>query len=1610
MKNNQFKVDIPTPMWRKVTAFINIVLLTFYTCLPGTVAAYELISDSFIESDLNNSPQYQNSTKSSFLFEKAYYVEDSTSESSTTIASFHKQLVDSRKDALTKPLMIPVMNGDITIIFPHYPLEKIIGDDFVQARFIRSQIFNQLNRNLLSDSYNNEAAQIKALYNNAFEFADRGNTSKLFGDTLSQQDVDNFGQNLIWPELRTINSQQVLVPIVHLTTATIDRLLVAGHTVEFNGGTVALNNITIDSGTVLSRRGTFFNVANNLNISEGGKLAADGDLNLLVGGTLQNISGQITAQNNVKIIAGQYQQKTMLHRFATPNSQGTRLGEIASVNSVTGDVSIKSMGDISIKGGTVAGNNVVLQANGNIMLSSQSTTYTSSGVVGGWDESESSLTQLQTQLSAQDSISLIAAGAIEINASTLHAEKGTIDILAGQGVYILDAANNFQKTRNGKFGNTTIQEKQFQSIAVRSALNAGLGIVIATEFGDVSLKATKLTSTTGTDIRATNGAVNFLMTKEQETYFYNKVKEGFWKIKTTTQEDNVETAVYNQIIGGVKVHATHGLTIELAQYENGTTQQNGQDTKSARVSSDIQALKSRIETAERYGEPVDLLNNQLANLSDELLQAQFADLADADSSLSWMLELHNDPQYQDNFNVAYKKLVEIHKFDKTSNLSPAAMAIIAIAVAVAMGPAGFGALGAVGSLPGALGPALQAGLLSITTQATIGLASGQGLEETLKSLHRSDSIKQTVTAMVTAGVLSQIGEVFQFAEAGKPTTDWSNLTSMQQAGVVTNQVTQAIGESVVRSGISTVINGGDLGDFKDAFKASLMQSGINSLGQYMTESVNDAFDINSTESFDVAMNYITHAAVGCAVGAITAASQDSGAVDRSCAIAAGSQVVGQYIGNIALEGKALEDKLVQLTEQYQGITDEQIKKLEVLMQGGLSLKKSLTYLSTANNMQLLESQLLDFQTAGGDLAKLSTALAVFIGGGSARQINLSADVSSTAATTLMKSQINTHLKLALNNLELRLNAGIDNTNVVYVDDTMHFITTTEKKKTLFDPQNEQATLEDFKTLARLEMQQKGIPADVIEQTLSNPELETFYDKVVEVKKALSDRNSTFYDNGVIDETQHYTKINKSEHNLYGWKGPIEQNQAVIAQIFDISSPVLQPLGKMMDEISTMLDTDAGRAIITAYEVLSGPVSYIVTEAVMQSPVGTYIQKEVANAHTDLTSYVDKNSDILDQQQASETIGGGMFLAAGALVGKELPEFTGKLNQNMIDLNLKYGTSSSTELNKAEQTPATTSADINGITVTSCLTNQIGCGNKIYDIEELKALYQKHVPAGSYSDAELDAFITRGAIFNVDTKRFSFPASNGIKGEALPGLDNIAMAHNSVDLDAKPIKVKVGNDELEMYFSQLVTERQKVIESRDALKAQKANGSLSADEFALQDNKLVLQQVRYGEAIGEAAGNSYGATLTNSAPLATKLPGNNGKQGMFDQMYTYTDANGQTRIMIVEAKGGNHAKLGTRYENSVDKRYEQGSKGYTDSVISNMNKAYDNHDRTRYGINSSNYDAQYTAEVDALKVTIDTLEDYPNSIDYTVVHQKFDSTNSIAKNHFEITQFDQTPGT
>ncbi|QPB85691.1 hypothetical protein CWC22_022040 [Pseudoalteromonas rubra] len=931
MKNNNFNPEKPISLWQKCVGYLNIALLVGQLGLPTLAQAFTLFDAQQAAAELNADPAFTKVSNSDSQFVKSdYVVESSQARSAQTIETFHAKLVEHNKSGLNPPKYIPIANDSITVIFPHYELTKRVGDRFVQSRMVRTQIYNQLNRTLINGSYTNETQQINDLYNNAFEFA--GSTATKFGDKVTENNLKSFNKNFIWPELQTINGEKVLVPVVHLTQSTVDNQRVDGHVTEFGGSRAEFRSITINSGTLKTQRDTFVKTAKDLTVMPKAEIRADGDLNLFVGGTLQNLSGRLSAAQNVDIVAGQYVQKTVLHRYNTAYGQGTRLGQIASVDGQ--NIRIQSYGDIVVEGGEINGNTIGLRADGNIILKSQQTTYSSNKEYKGFKESASEVEHLTTKLSAKDSIYLMAAGAIELKAAELHADEGVIEILAGQGIFISNEFNQFQKQSSAKWGKTTEEEQEFQTIAIRSALEAGKGVMIASDFGDVTLQATQITSGTGTTIDARNGKVNLLLAKEQDHYFYNRVKKGTWKIKTETIQDTVDTAVYNEIIGGVKVHATHGMTLELGQYEGETLQQT--------------------------------LNKFSGN-----------------ESLSWMSDLHNDPEFAGNINLVYQKLVEIHKHDKTSSLSPAAMAIVAIAVSVAMGPAGaqlIGTSGSIGAVGFVNGAAMQAGALALATQAATSIANGEGIDGAIKNITSSEGLRSLAVSMATAGVLNS--EVFKSSSFFANADLGSRFFSSEWAIDIANQATQAVVTSTVRAGITAAINGTSFGD---SFKTSLMQYGVDQLGEYMASEIKG---LASEHNWSDAVRYIAHAGAGCIYGAALAEASGSTANGVSCASGAGGAVVGEIIGDA--QKKKIEEREQQLSKLLEGEVNLMLANSDFVGLEAEVAKRN--YL--LDRTPAITEELHRLKAAGVDLAKLGAGLAAFAAGG---DVNIASSSGANAA-------------------------------------------------------------------------------------------------------------------------------------------------------------------------------------------------------------------------------------------------------------------------------------------------------------------------------------------------------------------------------------------------------------------------------------------------------------------------------------------------------------------------------------------------------------------------------------------------------------------------------------
>ncbi|MCG7564579.1 DUF637 domain-containing protein [Pseudoalteromonas sp. McH1-42] len=979
MKKNNLLVDKPVPFYKKAIAYVNIIMLLGQMSLPTLAYAYNAFDKINASQSLSGSPEFTKvpGSKTTQYVKSEHIVEQARPKTAHTIASFHQLLLNNKKQALPAPQYIPIMNGEVQIIFPHYPLAKQVGDRFVQSRLIRSQIYAELNRNLISPAYADETAQINQLYQNAYELAGKINVT--FGEKITKSEYDRFGKDFVWPEFREINGEKVLSPVVHLSDKTIETRTVNGHIVEFTGSDVNFRDITVNSGTLLTGRNTYLRTARDLTVNPGAEVASDGDLNLFVGGTLRNLSGSLTAQQNVDIIAGQYIQKTLVHRFSNRYERGSRFGQIASVN---GDnIRIHSMGDILVQGGTITGNTIGLRADGNIRLISQQTSYVNNQPVGEYSQSTSEIKHLTTKLSAKDSIYLMAAGAIELKAAELYADEGVIELLAGQGIFISNEFNQFQKQSNAKWGKTTEEEQEFQTIAIRSALEAGKGVMIASDFGDITLQATQITSGTGTTIDARNGRVNLLLAKEQDHYFYNKVKKGTWKIKTETIQDTVDTAVYNEIIGGVKVHATHGVTLELGQYEGETLQ--------------------------------DTLNTFSGN-----------------ESLSWMADIYNDPQYncpsmslpqapdgyrdfayeamqQDPaFNncssmldVIYTKLEEIHKHDKTSSLSPAAMAVIAIAVSVAMGPAGANWIGANGKIALAVGKgtfsaaALSAGAATLTTQAVSSLANGEGIDGAIKSITESDNLRSLAIAMVTAGMVQEVGAI-DFFEVDPNAAFLSSDTLLS----IGNQSIQAVVDSTIRAGVSTAINGGSFSDFEDSFKTSMKMFAVSELGEFMAGKIGAAFDGPNATDTDTALKYIAHAASGCIIGAATAqVNGNRESKNISCGAGAGGAVLGEYIASSMEDSDTYVAARQKAKEEYQAFFDKNKAQIAVWKAKGLSAEQIEYNLNQGTSRLAAVAEMQRLKDAGVDLVKLSAAVTAFVAGADASAINIAGNAAATSA-------------------------------------------------------------------------------------------------------------------------------------------------------------------------------------------------------------------------------------------------------------------------------------------------------------------------------------------------------------------------------------------------------------------------------------------------------------------------------------------------------------------------------------------------------------------------------------------------------------------------------------
>ncbi|MBC3386745.1 filamentous hemagglutinin N-terminal domain-containing protein, partial [Pseudomonas sp. SWRI179] len=166
---------------------------------------------------------------------------------------------------------------------------KRLGDGFYEQRLIQQAVIARTGQRFL-DGQNSDDGMFKYLMNNAIASKDSLNLS--LGVSLTAEQVAALTHDIVWMENRTVNNQQVLVPVLYLAQA--------NHRLAPNGALIQGSDVSLIAGKNLNNAGTL-RASSNLRATAGdslvnsGLMEAGGRLDALASNNLTNRAGGVIA-------------------------------------------------------------------------------------------------------------------------------------------------------------------------------------------------------------------------------------------------------------------------------------------------------------------------------------------------------------------------------------------------------------------------------------------------------------------------------------------------------------------------------------------------------------------------------------------------------------------------------------------------------------------------------------------------------------------------------------------------------------------------------------------------------------------------------------------------------------------------------------------------------------------------------------------------------------------------------------------------------------------------------------------------------------------------------------------------------------------------------------------------------------------------------------------------------------------------------------------------------------------------------------------------------------------------------------------------------------------
>ncbi|WP_101674511.1 hemagglutinin repeat-containing protein [Alloalcanivorax mobilis] len=213
-----------------------------------------------------------------------------------------------------------------------------LGDAGYEAFLIRQQLLNETGNNRLS-GYADEQSMIESLYASSGDQA--GTLGLTWGEPLSEQQVANLDQDMIWMVEREVDGQTVLAPQVYLSEATRQ---------------------SINDGAVIAADNTFMDVENLTN--NGGTLSGSNTLVVESNRDITNIGGDISGGNVYLTAQGDITNQTVAEGAGDDTTYRTVLGKTGSIVS-NNDLLLSAENDIRNQGADLSANGTAIISAGN---------------------------------------------------------------------------------------------------------------------------------------------------------------------------------------------------------------------------------------------------------------------------------------------------------------------------------------------------------------------------------------------------------------------------------------------------------------------------------------------------------------------------------------------------------------------------------------------------------------------------------------------------------------------------------------------------------------------------------------------------------------------------------------------------------------------------------------------------------------------------------------------------------------------------------------------------------------------------------------------------------------------------------------------------------------------------------------------------------------------------------------------------------------------------------------------------------------------------------------------------------------------------------------------